>query len=99
MEIEDVVMQLIGPVFPIGKTHIDDKRLENLKSLCELFYGLFTTLENVALYRDRQEYSMKRAGQHAHGVLSTIGKQIHNDKLIESPNFMGTCKRPKAKEE
>jgi len=35
--IHEVVNNLVGQIRPVGATHIDDKRLENLKVFIEVF--------------------------------------------------------------
>ena len=36
MDVYEVVEKLIGPVSPVGETHTDNARFENLKELIEL---------------------------------------------------------------
>ena len=41
MELIDVVRKLVGPISPIGESHADEKRFENLKNLnktCRFYY-------------------------------------------------------------
>ena len=40
MEVYDVVKKLIGPIEPVGESHTDEKRFENLKALTELVDSL-----------------------------------------------------------
>ena len=64
-----VVKKLVGPVDPVGAEHVDGKRFENLKVMTALVEQLVFKLDNVASYKDRQEYSMKKAGEFADGFL------------------------------
>ena len=42
----DVVKKLIGEVRPVGETNEDNRRLENLKALCELMDEIHTDRQN-----------------------------------------------------
>ena len=70
----DVVKKLIGEIYPVGETHTDDRRFENLKEMIELVDKLLTDIDKVA-YRnkDRVEFSMKRAGGCAKEFLDKLG--------------------------
>lgn len=64
MELYDVVTRLIGPVHPVGETHEDERRFENLKNLTELVDRLMTDINEIAADNaKRPEYSMRRAGE------------------------------------
>jgi hypothetical protein len=66
MEIKDVVLKLIGHVNPVGESAEDDKRFENLKSLCELTEDLVSLIIDIGYdNKNRCEYSMSRAGKYA----------------------------------
>lgn len=71
----EIVKKLIGEVRPVGETNTDNQRFENLKNLCDLTNQLVSMIDDVShLNKDRQEYSMKRAGEYAHGFLTnTLG--------------------------
>jgi hypothetical protein len=68
-----VITKLIGPINPVGETHTDTSRFENLKVMTEVVDQLLTDIDRVASYHDRIEYSMKLAGQHACKFLDKIG--------------------------
>jgi hypothetical protein len=71
----EIVNKLIGPIEPVGETTADDTRYENLKAKCELAESLIMEIQFVAnANKNRQEYSMKRAGEYAERFLgNTIG--------------------------
>jgi hypothetical protein len=74
MTSSDVVKKLIGSIEPIGKTEVDEKRLENLKAMTEMLDALLGEVMNVARFnKDRVEYSMNQCGKHAHSFLRSIG--------------------------
>ena len=70
----DVVKKLIGEINPVGESNEDNKRFENLKAMCELLNEIHTAVDNVAYeYRDRQEFSIKRACDYAKNQLDHMG--------------------------
>jgi len=73
MDVHEIVSKLIGPIEPVGETHTDNERFENLKNLTELVEGLLYDIDRVASNKNRAEYSMKRAGQHAEFFINEIG--------------------------
>ena len=48
MEIYDVVKKFVGEIEPVGASHIDKDRLENLKVMIKLVDDLHTDLDTVA---------------------------------------------------
>lgn len=76
MELYDVVTKLIGPVRPVGETHEDERRLENLKALTELTDQLLTDIDEIAAdNKNRPEYSLTRAFNFCNKFLDKIGIQ------------------------
>ena len=74
MEIIDIVRKLTGPIDPVGETHTDDKRFENLQARLELMRELHKEIDEVATYnKGRQEYSMSRAGKECDKYLDWLG--------------------------
>ncbi len=47
MDIYEVVMKLAGQVEPVGETHTDDKRYENLQQLTALTEQLLTDICSI----------------------------------------------------
>jgi hypothetical protein len=67
----EIVNKLIGKITPVGETNTDDGRFENLKQMCKLVEDLVTQIDEVAYtYKDRHEYSMKRASDLSSDFLS-----------------------------
>lgn len=64
--ITQLVVKLVGPVMPVGETTEDNKRFENLKDLILLTDNLLSLIVDVSKEKDRQEYSISRAGKEAH---------------------------------
>ncbi len=69
----DIVKKLIGPVYPIGETHEDAKRLENLKELTLLVDKLIFDIDAVGMQKDSHEWSVKEAGKFADKFLDELG--------------------------
>ena len=73
MDIYEVVKKLIGDIDPVGETHTDEKRFENLKVMCEVADKLLTDIDGVIPNKRRQEHSMKKAGEYADEFYTRIG--------------------------
>ncbi len=48
MEIEDVVMRLVGPIHPVGDSRVDLDRQASLRELCDITGALLDRIEQVA---------------------------------------------------
>ncbi len=75
MEIVDVIKKLVGDIEPIGETHTDSKRLDNLKVMTALVDELLENIYTVAKDKDCHEYSRKQSGSFAHRFLEHITKE------------------------
>lgn len=73
MEMIDVVRKLVGEIQPVGESHIDSKRYNNLNEMIELVDYLIADIHSVSNNRKRQEASMKKAGKVAHEFLCELG--------------------------
>jgi len=73
MDVHEVVKKLIGKIEPIGETNEDDRRFDNLKIITALVDDLLTDIDAVAMEKDRQEYSINRAGKFAAEFFNRIG--------------------------
>ena len=73
MEHIDVVRKLVGRINPVGETHTDDERFENLKTMTILVDLLLSDLDIVASEKHRHEFSRKRAGEFASNFLDKLG--------------------------
>lgn len=65
MNMEEVVMKLIGPVRPVGDSNEDRNRLNNTRNLTELIGRLLKTVGDLSTYDNRHEASMRLIGIHA----------------------------------
>jgi hypothetical protein len=72
MELEDIVLKLVGPVAPVGESNEDARRLGNLKELTELVDRLLYRISDVSVAANRQEASMKALGLHARDFLRSV---------------------------
>jgi hypothetical protein len=72
MTVYDVVKKLVGPIDPIGETNTDNTRFENLKALTMLVDRLVSDIDQVSTEKDRNEYSVQRAGQFAEDFLGSL---------------------------
>lgn len=76
-----VVKKLVGPIHPHGSTHIDEKRLANLKVMVGLADAILNEIGEVAQCHDSSYHSMKECGQVAHKFLVSLRKELQEDRL------------------
>lgn len=72
MTLHDVVTKLVGEIIPVGDSHIDSQRFENLKVMTSLVDALLDDINYVSIFQGRQEASLKKAGLFADGFLNDI---------------------------
>jgi len=53
MDIYDIVHKLTGQILPVGETSEDERRLENLKVVCELVNKLVREIEIVSMNKNK----------------------------------------------
>ncbi len=70
--IQEVTNKLIGPVRPVGETHEDNIRFENLKALCEVIDRLMGDVSDVRAYSHSSEFSKVRAAEYAANFIREI---------------------------
>ena len=73
MEVYDVVGKLIGPIRPLGESHTDEERFENLKAMTELVDLLLNDICAVGQYKNQHQASLKKAGKFADEFYDSIG--------------------------
>lgn len=74
MELIDIVNKLTGKIEPVGESNTDEERFKNLENMIELMKQLHTQIDDIAYYnKDKQEYSMKKAGNAANDYLDYLG--------------------------
>ena len=69
----DVVKKLIGEINPIGETHEDSRRLENLENMITLVDHLLSDIDAVALNKGKPEFSLNKAGTVASEYFDDLG--------------------------
>ena len=66
MDLQEIVMKLVGPVKPVGCSETDRKYFDNLEELIKLTETLIDTIEEVALMdKGRTEFSIRKASEKA----------------------------------
>lgn len=79
INIYEVVKKLTGSIEPVGETHTDNKRYENLLKSISLADSLINDIEEVAIdNEDRQAFSMKKAGEKARIFLNDINERTND---------------------
>ena len=66
----DVVYKLIGKINPVGDSHRDSERFENLKLMCSLVEKLIVDIDSVAMEKDSHMGSVSYAGEYAYNFIS-----------------------------
>ena len=74
--IYDIVAKMIGKVEPVGSTHVDDERFDNLAELTALTNLLLTDIMQTAEYKSRHEHSMSKAGNSATKFLDYVKEDL-----------------------
>lgn len=74
--IKEIVQKLVGSITPAGESHLDTKRLENLKVMCGLVEDLVYEINFVARDEDRYEASMKEMGVYARKFLNNLKEEM-----------------------
>ena len=78
----EIIMKLVSQIQPVGMSHVDGERLDNLKELCSLVEELNTKIYNVASnHFHNNEHSIVLCQEYAKKFLIDQAKQI-NDGLL-----------------
>lgn len=72
MELDEIVMKLVGPVHPLGEHNADQYRLSNMKKLTKLVDQLLFEINAAAANANRAEASMKAIGVHALEFIDSV---------------------------
>jgi len=75
-QLDELIDKLIGPTEPQGESHLDTKRLENLKAIIELADHLMVKVAEVALMKNQPQYSIKEAGELAEKTIHQWEKYL-----------------------
>ncbi len=70
--IYDVVKKLIGPIAPIGESHGDDIRYENLLEMEDLLDRLMSDVFEVTNNKNNHQFSRSKAGKKAVQILNAL---------------------------
>lgn len=65
MNHHEIVYKLIGPIDPVGETHVDSERLKNLDAMIHLVDRLLFDIAAVAKDSDSHMHSISFAGKTA----------------------------------
>ena len=61
----EIVKKLIGEIRPVGESHIDTTRFENLERMVRLVDSLLFDINAIVPSKDHPAYSMSKAGKYA----------------------------------
>jgi len=68
----DITRKLTGASEPLGESHTDSERFENLQETCDLVEDLIADIYRVAQQANRPEASIGKAGRYAKNFLKDI---------------------------
>lgn len=68
-DLQDIVSELVGPIYPSADSAIDGTRRENLKEYLELFQIMFMNIHNIAMEKDSRYHSSKVMGEDAYNYM------------------------------
>lgn len=74
--IVEVIDRLIGPVSPVGETHIDKCREQNLKVMIAVATALCEGIKRTAEYRNDYRHSVKTIGQRAQASCDELEEML-----------------------
>jgi hypothetical protein len=80
MDHYEIVNKLIGPIEPVGESHIDTSRWANLCDLIILIERLMDDLLNIAQRNNAQEHSIKAIADSAYNYLISL-KEVLEENL------------------
>jgi hypothetical protein len=72
MNLDEIVMRLIGPVQPVGETREDERRLVRMQQLTELVDRLLFEINRAVPAATRREESMRLIGECAQNYLNEV---------------------------
>ena len=72
---------MLGNIYPVGETDIDEKRLENLKETIQLVDRLIYDIFQVSLNKNSQYHSMKISGERAYKYLKSLKDELEEDEI------------------
>lgn len=72
MELDEIVLRLVGPVRATGQHEVDQQRLDNLKVLTGLVEKLLTEIQGASASANNHQDSMKAIGLYAKDFLKEM---------------------------
>ncbi len=79
MDNYDVIKKLLGHICPVGETHEDGRRYDNLEETIAVVSRLLADISAAARDRSRTEFSMQKAGSRAAEFLRCLGDELSDD--------------------
>lgn len=71
-DLQDIVSDLVGPIYPAADEAINAERRENLKEYIELFQTMFLNIHNIAMLKHSPFHSTKMMGEDAYKVMKEM---------------------------
>lgn len=81
----EIVKKLIGEIRPVGDSHIDKERLDNLKNMCVLVNNLVLDIVDMAhMNRGAYQHSVKLSVNQADYFILELKEIIGLDKTAKA---------------
>lgn len=82
MDIFEIVMKLNGSITPVGDSHVDSVRYENLERLMSIHDNISHEIASIITQRHRHEASVKKAGTTAFNYFYEV-RDLANEIIDE----------------
>lgn len=73
MEIDEILIRLLGEIEPWGETNIDTLRFKNVENYKVALEFIINKLSRASKAKDRPEYSMQKIGKECFDILREFG--------------------------
>lgn len=70
--LQDIVHDIVGHIYPIGSSEIDEFRRENLNEYLELFQVMSVHIHNIAMKKGSPYHYEKVMGEDAYKVMKEM---------------------------
>lgn len=75
-EIIKLTKALIGEIYPLGETNMDDESLTNLKVSFDVIDKLLSDITKLITYRNSSYYSVQKIGTEAYDQIKQWNKEL-----------------------
>lgn len=73
LEIDEILMRVLGEIEPWGETNIDTLRFKNVENYKVALEFIINKLSRASKFKDRREYSIQKIGKECFDILIEFG--------------------------